>query len=666
MRRRPISLLSGLLAITACTRDDAGSDGRIDRDEAARLVVDELVDDDDLVLVYQWPDPLDGDTVLAPRVAPGFPEEPPVEIDGEQWFFWIDEAPGAAHQHDGRWVLVGRDDGQLTVIDSEWRPSIDEEVAWATRDEAEDPSNWAWAPEGAAEAAGMRDGVVAPPRVRALCEAGFGTGIVINGGDPGNFIEDDMTTSAKAAEKSFEDLGFDMAYASPKGGGETGVDMTSYIADQATKLKAGDTFVVYLTGHGGASKDGETGVGSVFEHSLAQKLSRFDPGVNIIVIVDGCKSGGMLDGLACVADLVVSSTDAEKKSTGDLDWLASIFDLTNDPDPEDEGMEFTSAFMRSLDELRSDPEQVERITAAAADNGVSFTEELVRNAFNRSRMYDVNQISGVTAPQIAVGSAKTKPVQPPPPPVPPACQPTEPTGCSMDTDAQVAALDAGVQDVLGTSDFSGPICASGLPLEVGGPIVYSTGQTSGISTGPVDFVVVVALQPRTVIDVPPPCDAEVEGTLLCADPNVPIPDSTILAAVRFADGGHDPTKFYQYGFVLDRNGDDGDDYSGSKAYPADFFIGSDLWYEVLYTPSAGWSLQVTDASHGKFTSVASGARAIVTDEQLLFLIPGAEIPVADAEYRLTAFEHEGDYGMTGPWSGDLSTPVGDPMLRLQP
>jgi hypothetical protein len=670
MRGQPISLLSGLLALSACAREgDDESDSALDQDAAAQIVIDELVEDDDLVLVYRWPDPLDGDSVLAPSVAPGFPEEAAVEIDGAQWFFWIDEAPYAAHQHASQWVLVDRDDGELTVSESQWRPRIDGDVAWGRTEEIEDPNNWAWAPPGAVEAVSMRDGLVAPQRPRMLCEAGFGTGIVINGSDDGDwFLEGDMTTSAKAVEASFEDLGFDMAYANPRGGGDVkGVDMDKYLADQAMKLKPGDTFVVYITGHGGNLADGsETGVGGVFEKSLAQKLGRFDPGVNIIVVIDGCHSGGMIDGLADVADLTVTATSQELKSTGDKDKLAVLFDQTSDPDPEDEGMEFTSAVVRSLDELKADPEQVERITAAAADNGVSFTEELVRNAFNRSRMYDVNQISGYTDPQIAAGSAKTKPVQPPPPPVPPACQPQPPSGCSADVDPKVAALDSGVQQVLGTSEFSASICASGLPLEVEGPIVYSTGQTSGISIGPVDFVVVVALQSTTVIDVPPPCDAEVDGVLLCADPNVSIPESTILAAVRFAEGGQDPTKFYQYAVVLDRNDDDSDDYSGSKAYPADFFIGSDIWYEVLYTPSDGWSLQVTDASNGKFTSMSSAARAIVTDDQLLFLIPGAEIETPDAEYRMTAFEHEGDYGAQSPWSGDLSTAVADPMLRLQP
>lgn len=669
MRRPLISALVAALALGACGRESDPEEAGLEQSEAAQRVVDALVDDDDLVIVYQWPDPLDGDSVLAPSIAPGFPEESAVAIDEPGWFFWIDEAPAAAHQHESQWVLVDRDDGELEVIESPWRPSIDGQVAWALREEFESPSHWAWAPEGAAEAASMREGFVAQERPRMLCEAGFGTGIVINGSDDGDFfLEGDMTTSAKAMQSSFEDLGFDMAYANPKGGGdEKGVDMNSYMAEQAMKLKDGDTFVVYLTGHGGTLPDGsETGVGGVFEKSLAQKLERFRPGVNIIVVIDGCYSGAMIDGLSCVADLVVTATSADKKSTGDKDWLANIFDQTSDPDPEDAGMEFTAGFVRSFDELRSDPEQVERITAAAADNGVSFTEELVRNAFNRSRMYDVNQISGYTDPQIAAGSPKTKPVQPPPPPVPPACQPTEPTGCSADVDEEVAALQSGVELVLAVPDFTPRICDFGLPLEIGGPIVYSTGQTQGISTGPVDFTVVVALQSTTVIDVPPPCDAEVEGTLLCADPNAPIPESTILAAVRFAEGPPDPRKFYQYAIVVDRNDDDSDDYSGSKAYPADFFIGSDIWYEVLYTPASGWSMQVTDASNGKFTSVASGARAILDDEQLIFLIPGAEIPTADAEYRVTAFEHEGDYGMQGPWSGDLSTAVGDPMLRLSP
>lgn len=120
----------------------------------------------------------------------------------------------------------------------------------------------------------------------------------------------------------------------------------------------------------------------------------------------------------------------------------------------------------------------------------------------------------------------------------------------------------------------------------------------------------------------------------------------------------DDTNHYQYGFIFDRDGDDANNYSGSLPY--DFFGGSDRWYEVLYTPEAGWSLKVSNVT-GDYTAeeVTSDARIIIDEAVIALVVPASEFAVPDPAYRVTAFRHTGDWGLEDPydWNGDMSPPL---------
>ena len=70
---------------------------------------------------------------------------------------------------------------------------------------------------------------------------------------------------------------------------------------------------------------------------------------------------------------------------------------------------------------------------------------------------------------------------------------------------------------------------------------------------------------------------------------------------------NDPTNLYQYGFVFDADGNTGNNYVPPPAFPNDFFKDSDRWYEVNYSPQAGWTLRVTDARNNQFNQVSSAA-----------------------------------------------------------
>jgi hypothetical protein len=153
------------------------------------------------------------------------------------------------------------------------------------------------------------------------------------------------------------------------------------------------------------------------------------------------------------------------------------------------------------------------------------------------------------------------------------------------------------------------------------------------------------------------CGLGANGYTLCPDPAgvVPAGDFVILFALFEADIPlEDATNVYQYGFVFDSDGDAGNNYQASPAYPNDFFSGTDRWYEARYEPASGWSLAVTDASNGGFVSVVTTARIIIFENTMVLVVAASEFAVAKPDYRITAFRHTGDYGMSPPHDFDGS------------
>lgn len=129
--------------------------------------------------------------------------------------------------------------------------------------------------------------------------------------------------------------------------------------------------------------------------------------------------------------------------------------------------------------------------------------------------------------------------------------------------------------------------------------------------------------------------------------------------------GADDTYLYEYGFVLDLDGQPGNNWVAASAYPNDFFQDTDRWYVVGYKPGTGWSLAVTDVlSDGTTAGVNnSSACAQIDGSRIDLVIPAGELDpnVYLPAYRVTAFAHTGDYGLQPPydWSGDVEPPVAE-------
>ncbi len=128
-------------------------------------------------------------------------------------------------------------------------------------------------------------------------------------------------------------------------------------------------------------------------------------------------------------------------------------------------------------------------------------------------------------------------------------------------------------------------------------------------------------------------------------------------------------KFFQYAFVLDRDGLGTNNFTASAPCDADFFDGTDRWYELHTGGDGTLTLTVTDAINGTFTDVtpSSGTIAIVDVDEIHFFIPKSELDAMGADlsklsYRVSAFAHDGDYVTN--WSGGVFPGLSEPALKL--
>lgn len=159
------------------------------------------------------------------------------------------------------------------------------------------------------------------------------------------------------------------------------------------------------------------------------------------------------------------------------------------------------------------------------------------------------------------------------------------------------------------------------------------------------------------------CGTGAIGTTLCGTDDI-VAGPAFVAMTNFSDGALvDLTTDAQFGLVWDADGSEGNNYQAPASYPQDLFDDSDRWYEVLHDPDTGWALQATLARDGSFSSQVTAARAILNGTSLVFVIPAAELESGTPSFRVTAFRHNGDYGLNPPhdFNGDVYPLVGMPL-----
>jgi hypothetical protein len=672
-------LLVALTTSAACA--DRG-DEPLSRDAAARIVIDELVGGTDPVVVLGFRDPLSaGDTIEAYHPAEMPDPDATLAAEGDAWFFWIDDAPGAQFDHPSRFVLVDRETGEVTTVDSRWWPVLDGQGLWTDQDAYWSGNDWVHSTIDVPDAPrrGSLFGSILP---LLDCSTGGGHGVVINGWATGESGRHNFDNDGANMSETFEGAGLDTTYFGPEG--SEGVDQTAtrdamdrWFSEKAMELAPGDTLVVFVTGHGWVNdaidwKRGETQIGSVWESDLEAWLAMFDPGVEIVVMVNGCHSGGMLDTLSCVADLAVSATDEEKSSYGDVD-------LEGDPNPQDSGSEWSSSMLTCWGTLMEDQAGIDGVQARAGAAGKGFFRQLVGECFAGAGDYDDAARRGWSAPQTQDGAAKTAgtPVEPDPPvcdpddptdptdPTDPA-DPTDPTGPACE-DPELAAIAMALGELLGAPSGADAACEEAVEEERGNEVLHSDGVKTSTAEGEVDLLLRGHLLDLVLPDIDEdlPCGEGPLGPTLCPYETSAAEGPWVAMYGTYdgalaLDGG---MSYYQYGFVFDVDGDDTNNYQAPPQWPADSYDGTDRWYQIFADPY-GFGLDVLDATGGVITPVPSAARVLVLESGLLVLIPESELGDA-SEYRFTSFTHGGDWGTSGPWSGDVTPAVGQPLVPLR-
>ena len=421
MLLRLVLLIPAVLLLVSCTTSATAQTF----EEARQSVLDQVVQPDTLdhpVIVFGLPEPLHSGDRIGPYNKEGYgPSVEPTTIEAETWFFWIDDAPGARFAHPGRFVLITQATGELTVAEHSWWPVLNGQGLWTESDEYWNEDNWAFSnrssgPQSEVPPAGAK-ARAALPAAGAAQAAGSGAAIVINGWEPGEAGQEDFEVDANGMHDILNDAGFDVTYFGPKedvnpdrDGEPTVENRLDWFRDKAEELQPGDTLVVYVTGHGGVTSAGSGAVGPVFEDLLLAELKRFDPGVNIIVVLDSCYVGSFADSMSQVADVTVMSTSATDPSYGDVDPLPlEGWHLEDDPNPDDEGAEYTSGFVEDWKEIMADPQQKAAVDARALQQGTNFWQELTALSHVSATEKDVTALSGWTFPSLVRGAPETRP-----------------------------------------------------------------------------------------------------------------------------------------------------------------------------------------------------------------------------------------------------------------
>jgi hypothetical protein len=165
-----------------------------------------------------------------------------------------------------------------------------------------------------------------------------------------------------------------------------------------------------------------------------------------------------------------------------------------------------------------------------------------------------------------------------------------------------------------------------------------------------------------------PCGAGDEALTVCADATA-APDDSDRLMIMFKTEGlvpqADPVNHFVLGFAFDADNVVDNNFVPEQDQAGDYFGHTDKWYKTTYTPAAGWTLEVFDASGPTPVAVASHARLVIHQNIVAIVIPASEFAVNNPAARISLFRHTGDFGL-GPdqnWSGLVYPKIGDPLIQ---
>jgi hypothetical protein len=401
-----LCLVVGLVWVLAAC--GGSPSGEVSLDDAIQLVLKEVVqsgDPDHQLIVFALPEPLQPGDVIHPYQFPGlepFPE--PRIVAQEEYFFWVDDTPGAQFAHPNRFVFVDRASGEISVSEEAWWPVLNEVGLWIEREEYWDEDNWIYSnfeyrPIDVPKSGAIGRHASLRP-VRLTDGEGIGSAIVINGWIDGQNLEEDLATDADGMHDSLTAAGFDTTYLgppeddNPDRNGDADLDgINTWFRNKKDELEAGDTLFVYITSHGT-----EGIIGPLTDSFLRRRLEEFDPGVNVIIVLQGCYSGSFVDPLLDHVNLIITATNAEKPAFADIDLLYV------DTNYADVGSEFSSGYIEDWNNIMNDPSAKERLKERAQQEGKKFINLVAEESTVSAKDLDLAYSLGWEIPQVEIGN----------------------------------------------------------------------------------------------------------------------------------------------------------------------------------------------------------------------------------------------------------------------
>lgn len=386
LRRKLILILLALLIVLSLIISCAPTQVPINLPNAIQKVVDEVLDKplDYNVIVFGINQAVNPNTTITELF-----RATPITITEASFFFWIDPRPGARYSHDSKVVIVKKASGALTQYEWNFWPIINGVSLWKNRTDYWDETGWLWnhfeetvKPQGS-QIFMLSSGAY---EVEAL---NTGEAAVVARGDEGNdFKKDEENMTGFYNSQSIP-----VTSATPTSGA------TGFInaINTAASLPEVQDITVYFTGHGGTTEGGEPYIVMGGQQVTASQLSAAiaaHPTKTFKIIIDACNSGGFVGPLSELGNVICiyTAASADGYSYDDIDKDA-------DPNPEDQGGEWTSGFHEDLQLITSNPASMLEIEDEAFIKEVPVISIVYKYAAKTAREKDAAAINGWSDPQ---------------------------------------------------------------------------------------------------------------------------------------------------------------------------------------------------------------------------------------------------------------------------
>ncbi len=311
---------------------------------------------------------------------------------GNGYLFVVDLDPLARFAHPLTYIIVSKNPGDILMdYDAMWTPTLNGTPTMTGDIYAADYAKNVWQNF-------TNNNILSDERIKKdqrivkLVRNGDGEvegSIVVNGNNPGQYPDAGISTDAENMGDFYE--GFDVMSETEELSPPNNTENDLRNAIQGMADAGVNDCSIYIVTHGNSDVL-VMGNSTMTADEFSGMLSDF-PAITFKVIIDACKSGSFVDdltGLSNVA-IVVTATDSEKSSYGDIDG-------PSDPNSSDTGGEWTSGFLEDLEE-NTESAAWGDILEYAGIYGVSPKVVLYYRCFDSAWDKDYARILGLSLPQ---------------------------------------------------------------------------------------------------------------------------------------------------------------------------------------------------------------------------------------------------------------------------